>query len=239
MMMTARRQVEEARTMSWRFLIAILLVAAGASAWGGIQLGNWMISHAPPANSNATVNQGGDDSNLPKLDANGRPYVAQPPQPLVNGTLGVPEKPPAQDWSTRPPSLFDGVDPNVQISRESVTPAQAQAAADANNAGLPAGASDVVTLDLDSQSAQSPSNGPLPPQSDGGYNQAPLTAQAGGAQAQQAQANWQAALHREVEQCANLGFFQRPSCVWAARNKYCAPNNAWGSISDCPARPGN
>ena len=224
--------------MSWRFLIAILLVAAGASAWGGIQLGNWMISHAPPANSNTTVNQGSDDSSLPKLDADGRPYVAQPPQPLVNGTLGVPEKPPAQDWSARLPSLFDGADPNVQISRDSVTQDQAQAAADANNAGLPAGASDVVTLDLESNPTQPSSNGQQP-LTTGGFSQAPLTSQAGSAPAQQAPAGWQAALHREVEQCANLGFFQRPSCIWAARNKYCAPNNAWGSIDDCPARPNN
>lgn len=221
--------------MSWRFLIAILIVAAGASAWGGIQLGNWMISHAPPASSNATVNQGADESSLPTLDANGLPYTAQPPQPLVNGTLGVPEKPAAQDWSTRPPSLFDGTDPNVQISRDSVTQAQAQAAANANNAALPTGASDVATLDLEKPPAIS-----QPPAGSNGFNQTPLTAQqAGSAPGQPAAANWQAALHNAVEQCSKLGFFQRPSCVWAARNKYCEPNNGWGSVSDCPAKPSN
>ena len=220
--------------MSWRFLIAILIVAAGASAWGGIQLGNWMISHAPPASSNATVNQGADESSLPTLDANGLPYTAQPPQPLVNGTLGVPEKPSAQDWSTRPPSLFESADPNVQISRDSVTQDQAQAAANANNAALPTGASDVATLDLEQPPAVS-----QPPVTSGGFNQTPLTAQAGGAPGQPAAANWQTALHDAIGQCSKLGFFQRPSCVWAARNKYCEPNNAWGSISDCPAKPSN
>jgi hypothetical protein len=223
--------------MSWRFLIAILIVAAGASAWGGVQLGNWMISHAPPASSNATVNQGGDDSDMPTLDANGRPYTAQPPQPLVNGTLGVPDKPPVQDWSTRPPSLFDGADPNAQISRDSVNQAQAQAAADANNAGLPTGASDVVTLD-DSKQVAPPANGPLPPVTSGNFNHAPLTAQSGypSAPAPQQASNWKTALHSEVERCSDLGFFQRPTCVWNARNKYCAPNNAWGTVADCPSR---
>lgn len=223
--------------MSWRFLIAILIVAAGASAWGGIQLGNWMIRHAPPASSNASA-QGSDESNLPMLDANGLPYTAQPPQPLVNGTLGVPEKPTAQDWSTRPPSLFDNTDPNVQISRDSVTPDQAQAAADASNAALPAGTSDIATLDLESKPSASQSDSQTPPLPSGGYNQTPLTAQLG-AQGQQAPAGWQTALHKAIEQCSNLGFFQRPSCIWAARNKYCAPNNAWGSISDCPAQSNN
>jgi hypothetical protein len=221
--------------MSWRFLIAILIVAAGASAWGGIQLGNWMIRHAPPASSNATVNQGSDDSNLPTLDANGLPYTAQPPQPLVNGTLGVPEKPVAQDWSARPPSLFDGADPDVQISRDSVTQDQAQAAANANNAALPTGASDVATLDLESTP---PASGQAPA-ANAGFSQTPLTAQTGAAPGQPAAANWQTALHNAVEQCSKLGFFQRPSCVWAARNKYCEPNNAWGSVSDCPAKPNN
>ena len=35
--------------MSWRFLFATLLVALGASAWGGIQLGDWLVAHEVPA----------------------------------------------------------------------------------------------------------------------------------------------------------------------------------------------
>ena len=35
--------------MSWRLLFATLLLALGASAWGGIQLGDWLVAHAPPA----------------------------------------------------------------------------------------------------------------------------------------------------------------------------------------------
>lgn len=228
--------------MSWRFLFAVLVLAAGASAWGGIRLGDWMIGHAPQASANATVNQGSAWSDQPVLDANGKPYVAQPPQPRVDGTLGVPDQPPAQDWSSRPPSLFDETAPGVQVSRNAVTPDQAQAAADLNNAGLPAGASDVTTLDLGATPALPPSNGPLPPLVNGNISHAPLIAQAPPLTAPSAQpaapGNWQTALHREVEQCSSQSFFQRPTCIWAARNKYCAPNHAWGSVDDCPSRPG-
>ena len=60
---------------------------------------------------------------------------------------------------------------------------------------------------------------------------APNTAQAPGAP------GWQDALKRELAHCATQGFFERPSCSWAARNKYCAPNRAWGTMAECPARP--
>ena len=35
----------------------------------------------------------------------------------------------------------------------------------------------------------------------------------------------------------HAGLRERPSCSWAARNKYCAPNRAWGTMAECPARP--
>jgi hypothetical protein len=229
--------------MSWRFLFAVLVVAAGASAWGGIKLGDWMVGHAPQASANATVNQGDSWSDKPVLDADGRPYVAQPPQPRVDGTLGVPEKPAAQDWSNRPPSLFDSNTAGVQISRNTVSADQAAAAAAANNAGLPAGASDIATLNLDGSQPLPPPNSPAPPPLARGDIGNPLQVAQGSypqsAPPQAASGSWKDSLHREIEQCSNLGFFQRPTCVWNARNKYCTPNHGWGTIEDCPSRPGD
>ena len=48
---------------------------------------------------------------------------------------------------------------------------------------------------------------------------------------------WVAALDRELEQCAELGFFERPECAWAARKRYCEPNQGWGQVKECPAQP--
>ena len=49
-------------------------------------------------------------------------------------------------------------------------------------------------------------------------------------------ANWQQELNQALEACKAEGFFSRPTCAWNARNKYCGPNNAWGTISACPAK---
>jgi hypothetical protein len=106
--------------MSWRLLFATLLIALGASAWGGIQLGDWLVAHAPPAAP--APGQDAAASQQPVLDANGRPYVAQPPQPRIDGTLGVPDKPADREWQVNTVSLFDTVsDPAVKLSRERIT----------------------------------------------------------------------------------------------------------------------
>lgn len=222
--------------MSWRFLFATLLVALGASAWGGIQLGDWLVAHAPtaaPAPGQDTL-----ASQQPVLDANGRPYVAQPPQPRIDGTLGVPDKPADRQWQVNTVSLFDSVsDPSVKISRERISPEQAREIAANSQVPLPSGPSDVSMLDLQAPGTSAAINGGQ--MQAGGYGTTqmvqapppPNSSQAPGAP------GWQDALKRELAHCATQGFFERPSCSWAARNKYCGPNRAWGTMAECPARP--
>lgn len=48
---------------------------------------------------------------------------------------------------------------------------------------------------------------------------------------------WVATLDIELAQCAELGFFERPECAWAARKQYCEPNQGWGKVKECPAQP--
>ncbi|WP_175138969.1 hypothetical protein [Achromobacter animicus] len=48
---------------------------------------------------------------------------------------------------------------------------------------------------------------------------------------------WVAVLDGELAQCAELGFFERPECAWAARKQYCEPNQGWGKVKECPAQP--
>jgi hypothetical protein len=219
--------------MSWRVLFAIILVILGASAWGGIQLGDWLVAHAPTAA--AVPNQTALASQEATLDANGRPFVAQPPQPRLDGSLGVPDKPEGSSWAIPTVSLFDTpLDPSVKISRDNVTLEEARQIAAASNATpLPPGTSDIATLDLQGFAPTAP------PPNQGGYavannNATPSSSSASGSARS---ANWQDELKRELAQCANTGFFQRPTCSWNARNKYCEPNRAWGQVSDCPARP--
>ncbi len=48
---------------------------------------------------------------------------------------------------------------------------------------------------------------------------------------------WVGALDRELARCAELGFFERPECAWAARKQYCEPNQGWGAVKECPVQP--
>ena len=170
--------------------------------------------------------------------------MAQPPQPRIDGTLGVPDKPADREWAINTVSLFDSVsDPNVKLSRERISADQArEIAAASQQVPLPTGTSDVSTLDLQAPGTSTAVNGgagrPGPGRRlrlrlrpDDARAAAPNTAQAPGAP------GWQDALKRELAHCATQGFFERPSCSWAARNKYCAPNRAWGTMAECPARP--
>ncbi|WP_144636847.1 hypothetical protein [Bordetella genomosp. 13] len=241
--------------MSWRVLFAVLLLAVGAAAFGGIQLGDWLVAHAPQATP-APGQEETEAAQQPVLDANGRPYVAQPPQPRVDGSLGVPEKPAGSDWAIPTVSLFDTVtDPAVQISRTNVSQEEARQLAANSDVPLPSTGSDVTTLDLQSlgnqgtgvqPTAQQPAATPIRPAPGVSMNQPAMgQASAPAAMGQPAQpsvpqnnpGHWQEALRSELAQCADRGFFERPTCSWNARNKYCAPNRAWGAIPECPNRP--
>lgn len=215
--------------MSWRVLFATLLLALGAAAWGGIQLGDWLVAHAPKAS--AAPGQEALASQEPILDADGRPYVAQPPQPRVDGSLGVPDKPGGSSWAVPMVSLFETTtDPSIQISRDSITAGEAQQLADAANVPLPTGDSDVTTLDIQGLPATTTAT---PPEQNGyALNTPPAATPSAPAPA----GNWQDALRRDLAKCADAGFFQRPTCSWNARNKYCGPNRAWGTIKECPPR---
>ena len=48
---------------------------------------------------------------------------------------------------------------------------------------------------------------------------------------------WVDALQDELARCAELGFFERPDCAWAARKQFCEPHHGWGQVKECPAQP--
>ncbi len=208
--------------MSWRFIFAILLIAAGASAWGGLKFGDWLVAHgpvAPPPPAHAEL------SATPVLDANGLPYTARPPQPLVNGTLGVPDTASQSKWQLADTSIEDmTANPAIHVATTTISMDQARMLADGGQGSLN-GIADVSGLGLGSDgNANQPLQPvemvpPPPPPAPTVNNQA-----------------WQASLRQDLQACSAKSFFNRPSCAWAARNKYCEPNKAWGRVPDCPAK---
>jgi len=214
--------------MSWRLIFVILLVAAGASAWGGLQLGNWLVAHGPTV---AVTPERPELSTVPVLDANGRPYVAQPPQPLVDGRMAIPEAPPQIAWEI-PDHSLDETKSNqvIAVATTPITMVEAQQIATGGNQTL-TGIADVGDLISSGGSGKRPAGQPVQP-----IEPAPepmpvaKPAPAGNIGA------WQASLRQDLQACSVESFFDRPSCQWAARNKYCTPNNAWGKVEDCPAR---
>lgn len=220
--------------MSWRILVMTLLVALGVSAWGGVQLGDWLVQHAPQA---APAPGSDDDGAQAVLDANGKPYLAQPPQPRVDGTLGVPDKPMAANWNIQTVSLFDVVkDPAVTLSRSSMTAGQAAEVARAARSSLPDG-------DTDSALDNAPTYGQGAIMASSSFSSGTMIRSSAqpsapnNANGSSGGGNWLTELRGELAQCANAGFFERPTCAWNARNRYCAPNQAWGRVSECPQRP--
>ncbi|MBP6020943.1 MAG: hypothetical protein KA735_15775 [Burkholderiaceae bacterium] len=206
--------------MSWRFLLVLLLVAAGASAWGGVRLGEWLVAHGPVAEAAIEAT---DLSDVPVLDADGRPFMAQPPQPLINGTLGVPEPVIDIAWHIPEQALSETTEESgIALATTSITMDEAMQIAASGNSGFQ-GIADVGDLGLSAADFNNPSAmaPPIP---------APSPQAGGGNQA------WQNNLSQELQACTALGFFDRPSCAWAARNRYCEPNNAWGRVANCPAK---
>lgn len=208
--------------MSWRVLIVVLMLAGVASWQGGVQLGNWLVTRAPDTVA-SVANK--DHKNL-KFDALGRPITAQPPQPRIDGTLGVPRELDPIEWAIEAISADDfETDPNRMkvegddeddegaVSEGSETADAKRLARNANDRSDPA-ANSTGTSD----SARRPPAPPVPP----GITVSVIS--------------WQQSLKQELEQCGKLGFFQRPTCLQNARNKYCAPSDAWGKTADCPPR---
>ena len=210
--------------MSWRVLIVFLVLAAVASWQGGLELGKWLVSRAP----DTVASVADKDYKALGLDANGRPLTVQPPQPRIDGTLGVPRELQPIDWTIEAVTADNfELDPNamkIDDEDDDDQSSEGSEAADARReqarAKLPRPPSDFGFVENERPpAAQSAAAPPVPP----GITVTTIS--------------WTQLLKRDLDQCSKVGFFQRPTCVQTARNKYCAPNNAWGKTPDCPPKP--
>lgn len=223
--------------MSWRFIFAILIIALGASAWGGIRLGEWLVAHGPVKPEVATTPP--ELAEVPILDVDGKPFVALAPQPLVDGRMAVPEAPEPIEWELEAPSVAETQQETpISLATTTITMEEAIQIANANPHGLQ-GLADVGDL-MGGSTAGNNNSGNLP-QAGGPLFIQPVDVTTPPppppvVTGPQTAGNWEAALRQELQACTQLGFFDRPSCSWAARNKYCEPNNAWGRTRDCPGK---
>jgi len=218
------------------------MLAVVASWQGGMQLGEWLVSRAPESIASASSTKESKDQ---VLDANGKAFTPQPPQPRVDGTLGVPRKGAPVEWTITPviASITDIGSIPIPVDREGNYERRDNELT-VGGLELAQGQNDIATLDIAAGSARSPSSATAStparpataspkPEFEGvriSENTDPTKAPVVTVY------SWVQSLKKEIEQCANLGFFQRPTCVQNARNKFCVPNNAWGRTADCPPR---
>lgn len=212
-------------TMSWRLILAIVLLALGASVWGGIQMGNWLVENGPLRAPNMVAIEEAALL-MPTLDADGKPYVTPAPQPLINGRLGVPDELEPFDWKITAKTA-DKYNPPIALAS---TRLSASALSDLRQQGStsPSGLQGIARIGPSgSRGAQAiqpvditiPPPPPATPVPNVGSN-----------------SSWIPQFQREMAACTQRGFFERPSCSWDVRNKYCGPNNAWGQVDGCPAK---
>ena len=193
--------------MSWRALTLFLLLALVASWQGGRQLGLWLVDQAPESIASAFTPK---SVNGEKLDADGKPLAPQPPQPRIDGTLGVPKEMAPVEW-TIAAVIASRADAN-SYKKEGEEDDESE-----NEEDKEKSSDSVRTVDVRAPGASSATTRPnMPPPP-------PVL-------------SWQDSLKKELTQCNSVGFFRRPGCIDAAQTKYCGPNRAWGKIAECPER---
>jgi len=220
--------------MSWRVLIAFVVLVMAGAAMAGVALGNWLVDAAPGLSSGPTTNTNNPPALV--LDAAGRPLAGIPPQPLVDGSMDRPGLPPVMDWQLDGASLFESVlDPMVVLVKGDESFSVSDRLSNAGT-GLAQGPSDVAMVDVtqgqtaeelqDQRQGQSASE-----TADAIAQRIPSESPAPSPTAP----DWRNQLSQAISACDDVGFFSRPNCVKRARNKFCEPNNAWGRDELCPS----
>ncbi len=187
----------------------------------GAMLGNWLVSEAPMAEEGSRTNLQTTSETV--LDASGRPLVGIAPQPLPDGTMGIPQAIIQPMWEIQAVSLFDSnLDPMVTLAIGN----QSYTISDVLNqagAGLEQGGAEISTVDVTQGGSQGGASDPIGALASSGTNNA-------------TSANWEKALDDAIRACGAVNFFSRPGCIDRAQQQYCAPNNAWGKHRHCPSR---
>jgi len=187
--------------MSWRALILLLLLAVIASWQGGRQLGLWLVEQAPESISSAS-NSESESGQV--LDADGKPLAPQPPQPRIDGTLGVPKEMEPVEWTIAPiiASRADANSYKKDGEENDEDDEENSERRDSERNGSSTDNDSVRTIDVRHTDSGSSSARPAAPSPN-------------------LVVSWQELLKKELAQCNSAGFFKRPACIQSA-------------ITDCP-----
>lgn len=210
------------------FLVAALILAAAGGVWFGHMLTQQApVRHAAPLEEQPTQLLGMD----------GQPVTPEPPQPLVDGTLGVPSRPGASSAKSDIPMVSILEDENLAIQASSAS--GSQGADDLEALLQREGNFTIAGIDLTSPGGSSPN-------ADQGHQAAPArpelppdlafaVALPADAPAAPSAPAWREALRTSLARCARQSYFSPRECEQRLRLQHCEPNGGWGQVPECPA----
>lgn len=193
--------------MSWRFLLASIMVSALMAALVGYVAGVWLANHSPKTANLPNVSA---NDPPPALDVYGRPILREPMQLLFDGSIGmIDREEPTPDWKVYPHQLATvekvQIDPALLV--DIVAGAPRQAFSQELTQGE-VGESTKSTTRIASQTKAT----------------------------SQVQFEWEVPFRVAMAQCRTQTLSARRQCIRQVREQFCAPNQAWGQVDDCPAR---
>lgn len=207
------------------FLVAALLVAAAAGAF----FGHMLVASAPFSPET-------DDrpsTPIAQVGADGQAYVPEPPQPLVDGSLGVPARQTASELVPLVSVLEANENPGISMSTARTDDLDSLMARLQTTGPIGPGNSGIPVPTVDGQpNGGAPARGELPPDLAFAIAQPAEPAPA-------AVPAWQQALRDSLGRCGRQRFFSEAECEQRLRVQYCEPNGGWGNVAECPAAARN
>jgi hypothetical protein len=216
------------------FIVAALMLAAAGGAW----FGHMLVQQAPkspvPAASGSTPIA---------IGLNGG-QIPEPPQPRLDGSLGVPERAPAIPVPDAPlVSILD--DENVPIPVSSASSGSGSKEDDLealllresnflSNSGVANPAPPPASAGM-SQPAPQPAprrDGELPPEL---AFAVALPADAPAPGSANSTPAWLGNLRASLSRCSTQRYFSQSECEQRLRLQHCEPNRGWGQVPECPA----
>lgn len=206
------------------FLLAALASAVAVGAW----LGHRLVQDAPfgPGVSGTPA----ETAPFARIaDAAGQTRVPEPPQPRVDGTLGVPVRGAAPGQSVPLVSLLEQENRGIAVSSSRPAP-------DLGNfiAGLEAPrqsqGAEFAVAPVDAGAAPPQGRPELPPEL-----AFAVARPADDTPPPASRPAWQQSLGDSLGRCSIQRFFTPAECEQRLRIQYCEPNGGWGRVPECPA----